>query len=581
MRLSSLFSKTVRNAPSDETSKNAQLLIRAGYVSKSMAGAYSFLPLGLKVLRNIESVVRTHMDQIGGQEVLMNNLQPAEWWKRVGSWDHDANDALFHVPSLNLKGTEYALSSSNEENVTTIVSQFVSSWKDLPVYTTGSTKWPLSIYHIHTKFRDEMRAKAGLMRGKEFRMKDMYDFHATKESQAAYFEVITAAYLKTYSALGLEAHVVNASGGAFSDKFSREFQVFCEAGEDRLYVVPGTHLVYNEEVAPVLVPNPNTQDSELLEVTKHLMPEIIGVEALNKELGIESTKCTKTLLYIDQHHALVVAVVRADRDVSEEKLRAIHKSKLKLASKEEVIKHTGCEFGYAGLYNLTAKDAKIYVDDSCKYLTNFECGGNESGVHMTNVNFGRDVPEPTEYVDVKAAQEGDLHPESNTIYSIQKGAEVGNIFDLGTRYTESLGVRYTDAENKSQIPFMGCHGIGITRLVGVLAEVFSDEKGLMLPPQVAPAQYHLISYAGKNDDLEIIKQVHSLSEQFYQANNGNVVWDDRGVGMGEKFGDADLIGCPIQVVISTKNVTNNQVELKNRATGETKLISVSELATLS
>lgn len=581
MRLSSLFSKTSRDVPSDETAKNAQLLMRAGYVTKSMAGVYSFLPLGLQVLRKIESITRKHMDAIGSQEVLMNNLQPKEWWEKAGNWSHDTNDVLFHLPSLNLQGVEYALSSSNEENVTAIAAQYINSWKDLPEFTAGGHQWPLSIYHIHTKFRDEMRPKAGLMRGREFRMKDMYDFHRTKESQEAYFEVITQAYSKCYTELGLDAMVVNASGGAFSDKFSREFQVFCEAGEDRLYVVPDTQIVYNEEVAPTQVPDPMSSDEELQPVEKHVMLGVIGVDDLHKALNISIKQCTKTLFFIDEQHQLVTAVVRADREVSEEKLRAIHKAKLKLASNDEVQNFTNCEIGYAGLYNLpNREDIIVYVDDSCETLVNWECGGNESGVHVTNVNWGRDVEKPLQFCDIKAAQEGDINPETGKVYEVKKGAEVGNIFDLGTRWTNALNVRYTDENNESKTPYMGCHGLGITRVMGVLAEIHSDEKGLRWPESVAPYKFHLISFAGKNDDAELIKKIAELSQSFYAKHVGDVLWDDRGVGMGEKFGDADLIGCPIQIVISSKNLAQGQIEVQSRATGEKRYVTLEDFAAL-
>lgn len=577
MRLSRLFSKTSRTSPSGETAKNAQLLMRAGYITKSMAGVYSFLPLGLKTLTKVESIVRKHMDAIGGQEVLMNNLQPKEWWEKVGSWDHEANDALFHLPSLNLPGTEYALSSSNEENVTTIASQYINSWKDLPEYKQGSTDWPFSIYHIHTKFRDEMRSKAGLLRGREFRMKDMYDFHRTKESQAAYFEVVTKAYVDCFAELGLKAMVVNASGGSFSDKFSREFQVVCEAGEDRLYIVESQGLVFNEEIAPVHAPFSIELDTSMKPVQEHMMPGVIGVAELGKVLGVHPEQCTKTLFYMDKQNQFVVAVVRADREVSEEKLRAVHRSSLRLATNEEVIEYTGSEIGYAGLYNLPSKAAGfVYVDDSCESLVNWECGGNRSGVHVTNVNWDRDVAKPIRFWDIKAAQEGDIHPQTGEVYSVKKGAEVGNIFDLGTRYTEALGVRYTDESNQIQTPYMGCHGIGTTRAIGVLAELYSDEKGLVWPESVAPFGIHLISYAGKNDDPAIIQKIHELSSNLYDRQTGNVLWDDRGMSMGEKLTDADLIGCPIQIILSTKNLQNNEVEIKHRSTLTTEKISVEE-----
>jgi prolyl-tRNA synthetase len=427
MKLSHLVTRTSKDIPSDETSRNAQLLIKAGYIFKTQAGAYSLLPLGLRVIKNIENIVRTNMNSIGGQEVLMNSLQPKQWWLYAGSWDHDVNDVLFHLPSLNLQGTEYALASSHEENATNIAKQFINSYKDLPVADANTT--PLSLYQIQTKFRDELRSKAGMMRGREFIMKDMYDFHRTKESQNYYFEVITQAYIKIFAEIGLKAYVVDASGGAFTKKFSREFQVICEAGEDTI--------MYSESTG----------------------------FACNSEVYQEAIK-----VWTDKHN----------------------------------------------------------------------------------------LPIPS---DIQEA----------------RSAEVGNIFDLGTRYTEAFSVQYTDENNQKQTPSMGCHGIGITRSMGVIAELFSDDKGLSWPESVTPYKYSLLTITNTKDSDQTVLRIKELADKFYLHYKDNVLYDDRETGFGQKMGDAELMGCPYIVIISPKNLENNVFEIKTRATGETTIKPLEEL----
>jgi prolyl-tRNA synthetase len=431
MKMSQLPIKTLRDSPSDETSKNAQLLIRAGYVFKNMAGAYSYLPFGYRSLNKIEHIVRKHMNSIGSQELYMASLQPKEWWMQAGIWEHDKNDALFHLPSGNLPGTEYALASTHESNLSNIVKQYISSWKDLPLFDKGTNQWPVSLYQIQTKFRDEMRAKAGLMRGREFRMKDMYDFHRTEESQKSYFEVITQTYLNCFSELGLTAYAVDASGGMFTKKLSREFQVICSVGEDEIMYSPSTGFAANVEV-------------------------------------------------FDQ--ALEAWVAKGMEKPSDLK-----------------------------------KDVSV---------------------------------------------------------------EVGNIFDLGDHYTKSFEITYTDENNQKQYPLMGCHGIGTSRLLGVMTELFSDEKGLVFPESVAPFKYHIITHFGKKDEESMIKQVQTLANDLYIKHADNVLLDDRDeskAGFGQKMSDAELIGCPTIIIITPRNVSQGMVEIKDRKTGVSELVPVQDL----
>jgi prolyl-tRNA synthetase len=428
MLYSQLFTKTTKDTPSDETSKNAQLLIRAGFIHKTMAGVYSYLPLGLRVLNNIENIVRDNMNSIGGQEILMNALHPKKWWETTNRWD--GVDILFKLKSQT--NSEYALACSHEEQVTPIAQQYIKSWKDLPRYDPENSKYPLSVYQIQTKFRDELRSKSGIMRGREFRMKDMYDFHATKESQDAYYELVKDTYLRIFDELGLKVFAVHASGGIFTQNDSHEFQVLTDAGEDEIY--------YNVETGFAV-------NSEVLEIMK------------------------------------------------EEK---------------------------------------------------------------------QEIP-------------------PNLVKGIS--AEVGNIFKLDDKYTKAYGVTYTALDNTKMIPLMNCHGLGTTRTMGVIAEIYSDEKGLKWPESVAPFMFQMITSVNQKDDEETNAKILGLalqiydgeceSEELFSANPETVLWDDReSVGFGEKMSDAELIGCPWLIIITKRSLEGGGVELKNRVSGEVKIIEV-------
>lgn len=421
MRLSKSFFKTTKTLPAEETSLNAQLLIKAGFVHKTMAGVYAYLPLGLRVLEKIETTVRTRLNRIGAQEVLLNSLHPKQWWAQTGRWDEV--DVLFKLKSQTEQ--EYGLAPTHEEQISPLMSQFITSYKDLPEYNPDTGQFPLAVYQIQTKFRDELRSKAGLMRGREFRMKDLYDFHRTKESQAAYFETMTKTYLQIFEEMGLEAYAVDASGGDFSDKFSREFQVVCAAGEDAIKFSPTTGFASNEEV---------------------------------------------------------------------------------------------------------------YAEAVAKLET---------------------VP-----ADIQTA----------------KSAEVGNIFDLGDKWTKAFGITYQGEDNQPHHPTMGCHGIGTSRCLGVIAENYNDEAGLKWPVNVAPYRYHLVTHTSSKNQAEAA-QILELAARIYAGEvslnghdlpTGEILWDDReGVGMGQKLKDADLIGCPYQLILSPRTLADAQLEWKVRGTGET------------
>jgi prolyl-tRNA synthetase len=607
MKLSQNFTKTTRESPADEVAKNAQLLIRAGYIFKTMAGVYAYLPLGLRMLNKIENIVRRNMNAVGGQEILMNTLHPKSWWETANRWDNV--DVLFKLESQT--GNEYAIACSHEEQVVPIASSYFKSYKDLPNYNSENGVFPLSIYQIQTKFRDELRAKSGLLRGREFRMKDMYDFHTNKESQDSYYEAVKAQYFKTYEDLGLKAYATTASGGIFTTNISHEFQAECEAGEDWIYKDKITGEVFNEEMTPckAVVVDFSSEDEKPIEHKE--LHDVIGVEALCKALGITADRTTKTLFFEDRDGKMVVAVVRGDRSVNEEKLQNLSSKYLVLATTETVMKYTGSTIGYAGVINLP-KDIEIYYDNSVEHMKNFETGTNKTGFHSINVCFGRDVDLPTKFYDISLVQEGDTNPNTGGGYDRIRSAEIGNIFKLDDKYTKAFGVTYNDENNKPQIPLMNCHGIGTSRCMAIIAELYSDDKGLTLPAQVAPYKFHLVTNVNDKDDKAVNDKVLKLSNKIYsgevkvvQNKSGNwvlkniyednievsdvdiddllkvdeVLWDDRSskTSIGEKLKDADLIGCPYQLVISKKSLENGGIELIKRQNGEKVVIEINNL----
>jgi prolyl-tRNA synthetase len=577
MKLSHNFTKTTKQLPADETSKNAQLLIRAGYVNKTMSGVYAYLPLGLKVITKIETIVRKHMNSIGSQEVLMNSLHPKSWWEITDRWDPEKVDVLFRLQSQTQ--SEYALACSHEEQVTPIAKMYINSWKDLPEYTGAGSQYPLSIYQVQTKFRDELRSKSGMLRGREFRMKDMYDFHRTQASADTYYELVKETYHKVYQELGLKAYAIHASGGMFTKNDSHEFSVICDAGEDKICIVKSSGEAYNQEVAPAKAKAFSNTQEEMKERQDVEAHDIIGVDALAKHFTIPVELTTKTMFYENERGEFIVAAVRGKYKVSEEKLKKVTDSSvLRLASEELVMKMTGAKIGYAGLLNLPA-EAKVYLDESCANRRNFECGTNKTGYHSINVNFGRDISEPAQWYDLKEAESGDLHPETGEEYVFETAAEVGNIFKLGDKYTKAFDLTYTDENNVSQTPIMNCHGIGTSRCMGIIAEIYSDEQGLKWPESVAPFKYHLVTFVSDKDEQGTKDQVLTTAKNLYHQSRvkDNLLWDDRAdLRMGEKLADAELIGCPFIAILTARSLENGGIELKTRATGEAKIVSLAE-----
>jgi len=561
MKLSQNPFRTSKTVSAELVSKNARLLTQAGFVHQEVAGVYTFLPLGLRVLNNIEKIIREEMDEVA-VEILMTALAPQEVWQKTGRIE--TVDVLMKTTGANQfsrakNETEYVLGSTHEEIVTPLIQSFCQSYRDLPA----------AVYQIQTKFRNEPRAKSGLLRCREFRMKDAYSFHASEADLKTYYEIMKKVYTRIFERVGLgkDTVIALASGGDFTPDFSHEFQTICEAGEDILFRAAKANIIYNREVAPSQAPTVSDPNEEMRERQDVEGKGIIGVAELAKFLNIPVEKTTKTLIMETDRGEVIAAAVRGGYDISEEKLKKIIGCKtLQLASAETVQEVTKAEVGYAGVLNLPSS-VKVYFDESTSNRRNFECGANRTHYHSMNINFGRDIPEPEKFYDFKIAREGDLYPKTGEVYEVFRGAEVGNIFPLNTKFSKAFDYSYIDEQGKEQPVYMGCYGIGSSRLVGVLVEKFADEKGMIWPEAVAPYQVHLIDINSTERGQKIYNEL--------KEHGVNVLWDDRDLRAGEKFADADLIGIPHRLVVSTK--TGDKVEWKARQSDKAEMLDINDV----
>lgn len=538
MLLSKLFVKTMKESPTGEVSINAQLLTRGGFVHKEMAGVYTFLPMGLRVLNKIENIIRKHMDTIG-TEIFMPCLSPTENREKTNRLN--TVDVLMKTSGANEASkkkctNEYVLNPTHEDIVTPLVQEFVKSHKDLPV----------AVYQIQSKFRNEARAKSWILRGREFRMKDLYSFHADDADFVNYYEQSKKVYKETFDELwiGQDTYLTVASGWDFTEKNSHEFQTLCSAGEDMIYIDTVNSIAYNEEIAPSQTPQYN-YSTEMKTMEDIYGENIVSVWKLCEFLQLPVEECVKTMYYKDENKKLYAVVVRGDYEVNELKLKRVIACKhIELISDEEILEHTWAERWYAGVINLPSNFTLI-VDDACDKMTNFESGTNKTHYHTININRNRDIPKPERFYDIKLAKKGDLAP-SWVAYTIEKWCEVWNIFPLENKFPDAFDFTYQDNNNQSQKVIMGCYGIGPSRVMGVIVEKYHDEKGILRPKNVAPFET-LIVCAGE-------QYLEQAKEEYHNrlSNGEDIALDDRNIGFGAKMADWELRGIP-EVVIIGKN----------------------------
>lgn len=539
MRFSKMFVSTLREAPAGTETASAVLLTRAGFQRQLGAGIYSLLPFGTRTAAKIEQILREEMEAIDCYEVVMPTIQPADLIKESGRWDEYGKDMARFKDRY---GRDMIISPTHEEVATDLVRRSVRSYRQLPV----------SFFHIQNKFRDEPRPRAGLLRGREFKMKDAYSFHTDLEDfQRGYLDFYRA-YLRIFARMGLPVMVVEASGGVMGGEISHEFTLEAEAGEDALLFSPNGNYAVNSEIARTRLDIP---DEEPLPVEEVETPNASTIEDVANYLGVGKDRTLKAMFY-EVRGDLVFVVIRGDLDVSAAKLGAVlSEDDLKPAS-AEMIRAAGAVPGYASPVGL--KDVYIVADESAR-TPNLVAGANREGYHLKNVNLGRDY-QPDLVVDIMQVRAGMPSPVDGAPLSETRGIEVGNIFSLGTKYSKPLRAVYLDDQDREHEMIMGSYGIGVGRTMAAIAEHFRDDAGLIWPVSVAPFHVHLITLGS---DDEAIKQAEDLYAEL-EASGIETLFDDREESAGVKFNDADLIGIPFRVTVSPRSLQAGGAEIKRR-----------------
>ncbi|MCG7342904.1 proline--tRNA ligase [Sporosarcina sp. ACRSL] len=548
MKQSRTFIPTMREIPTDADIISHQLLLRAGYIRQHMSGVYSYLPLAKKVLRKIEAIIRDEMEAIDAVELFMPTLQQSDLWIETGRWD-TYGDELFRLQDRHER--QMALGPTHEEVITSLVRDEVKSYKKLP----------LTVYQIQTKFRDEKRPRFGLLRGREFIMKDAYSFHSTEDSLEDKYNEMMLAYSNIFTRLGLNFRAVIADGGTIGGNGTHEFMALSDIGEDTIAYSDSSSYAANIEMAEVNVDYAKSKET-LKEIVKVDTPGIRTIDEVASFLKIEPSKVIKTLIFkVDG--TLAVILSRGDHDINEIKLKnALQAKDISLASEQEIEEMLSCKAGSIGPVKLPL-DLKVYADYAVQSVVNGVCGANEEDRHLMNVNPERDFA-IERYFDLRFIQEGDPSPDGNGTIRFAKGIELGHIFKLGTTYSQPMKATYLDDNGKSQPFIMGCYGIGVSRILAAVAEQHNDENGLKWPKQLSPFDVHLVTINMKDEAQK------NLSDQLYhllKSYRYDILHDDRDERAGVKFTDADLIGVPVRLTIG-KKAQDGIVEVRFRETGE-------------
>ena len=558
MRMSRMFGKTQRNDPAEAELASHRLMLRAGMIYQVSAGVYSYMPLALRTLRKIEQIIREEIDAAGGQEVMMSALQPLEFWEKSGRSEAMGNE-LFRLHDR--RDRPLVLAPTHEELLTYMVKANVNSYRDLP----------LIIYQIQTKFRDEPRPRGGLIRVREFDMKDAYSFDVDQDGLDVSYDAMAQAYRNIFSRCGLETIEVEADSGAIGGKDSSEFILIADAGEDTIVLCPSGDYAANAEKAVFAKPQ---QDAEpLLPIEEAHTPGIKTIDELSKYLKEPARKTLKAVFYMAMGE-LVFVVIRGDLEVNEVKLSNVLGGApgLRLASPEEVQEH-GLTAGSASPIGLNG--IKVVADDSVDMGSNFLAGANKPDYHLRNTNHHRDF-EADIVDDIALAQRGDSCEKCGTELVMRRGIEVGHIFKLGTRYSDVLDAHYPDENGEPHLILMGCYGIGVGRLLGATIEQNHDDNGMVLPATIAPYDVSLVALNMQNET--VAESAQALYDELRGAGL-EVLFDDRNESAGVKFNDADLIGLPIRLVVSLRNIRDSVVEVKRRSSSEAETVATTDVAT--
>lgn len=561
MRASQFLIATQKETPADAEVISHQLMLRAGMIRKLATGLYTWLPMGLRVLRKVENIVRQEMDRSGAMEVMMPVVQPAELWEESGRWEQYGAELLRIGDRHN---RAFCLGPTHEEVITDLIRNEIKSYKQLPA----------NFYQIQTKFRDEIRPRFGVMRSREFIMKDAYSFHNDQESLQATYDVMHATYTRIFTRLGLDFRPVIADTGSIGGSGSHEFHVLASSGEDDIAFSDTSDYAANVEMAEALAPA-GERPAPTSTVEKIATPGAHTIDEVSAVLKIAAAQILKTLIvYSDTdengNKELVALVVRGDHNLNEIKAEKIAgvASPLTFASEEDIQAKLNCKPGSIGPVGLSIR---VIADRSAAHSADFVCGANEDGFHLSGVNWDRDVSF-NETADLRDVVEGDPSPDGQGSLLIKRGIEVGHIFQLGTKYSEAMKATVLNENGKDQTMIMGCYGIGVTRVVASAIEQNNDDKGIIWPASIAPFEIAIVPL-----NIQKSERVREHAEQLYATLRGlgyDVLLDDRNERPGVKFADMELIGIPHRIVIGDRGLDNGMLEYKNRSASDNEDVAI-------
>lgn len=566
MRASAFHISTIKEAPNDAEIASHQLMIRAGMIRKLAGGIYNYMPLGLRTIRKVEAVIREEMDRAGALELLMPVVQPAELWQESGRWEKYGPE-LLRVKDRH--GRDFILQPTSEEVITDIARNEIKSWRQLPV----------NFYHIQTKFRDERRPRFGIMRGREFTMKDAYSFDRDVDGAMKSYQTMFDAYQRIFTRLGLDFRAVAADTGSIGGSSSHEFQVIADIGEDAIVYNPNTSYAANIELAaaPCLI---EQRADAAKAMQKVHTPNAATCEEVKNLLSIDLKQTVKSIVLAtepeDAQVRIWLLLLRGDHDLNEIKVSKLpgFEDGFRFATEEEIQQYFNSPPGYLGPVGIDASVA-IIADTTVANMSDFVCGANEAPYHLQGVNWRRDLPEPSLVADIRNVVAGDPSPDGNGTLNIQRGIEVGHVFYLGTKYSEALKATYLDETGKPALMEMGCYGIGVTRIVGAAIEQNHDERGIVWPKAMAPFEV-VVCGLGWGKSEAVRQAATDLYKTLLQAGH-DVILDDRDLRPGVMFAEWELIGVPVRITVGDRGLANGQVEVLERAQTSAELVNLADV----
>jgi prolyl-tRNA synthetase len=565
MRASQFFIATLKEAPADAEVVSQKLMLRAGMIKRLAAGIYTWMPMGLRVVRKVERIVREEMDRAGAVELFMPAVQPAELWQESGRWEKYGPELLRFKDR---HSRDFVIGPTHEEVITDIVRREIRSYRQLPKH----------FYQIQTKFRDEIRPRFGVMRGREFTMKDGYSFHAGFEDLEREYANMYATYTRIFSRLGLQFRAVAADTGSIGGTGSHEFHVLAESGEDAIAFCPDSDYAANVELAEALAPTA-ARGATIEALEKKATPGKIRCEDVADYLGTALTRTVKAIAVMHDDE-FTLLLIRGDHNLNEVKVSKLPgMDPFRFATDEEVERHLGCRPGYIGPMGVDRAKVRIIADRTVAAMDNFVCGANEAGYHLTGANWGRDLPEPDAIADIRNVVAGDASPDGKGSLELCRGIEVGHIFQLRTTYAEALQCKFLDEQGKERIMEMGCYGIGVTRIVGAAIEQGNDERGIVFPAGIAPFELVIVPMGAAKSQA-----VRDAAEKVYRelrVAGVDVILDDRDERPGSMLADWELIGIPHRIVIGERGLKEGVAEFQSRRDAQATKVPLAEIAALA